>query len=341
MRKGLDGNLAMLLGGIGFLAVTSEVLAIDCFNLRLMDASGVIGPKQSYAFTASCNEKHKSKSTKLTWTGIESTTTDTGFNFTVTGKGSWERKTGEASERLRLSGAVAGERVTRGVCNEDPFLKDPPGGTAHCSGVQTQYESKGGPVYQVLIDRRFFLARTVALVEAQALSQQKPPSTATPPPPAPTGARTMRSPSGARAWEAEDLLQKNNVAVSGGQAGPQPMQVFGPEWSGDAQLFWGGGGVGAAIDLTVDVEKAGRYRVTADMTRAPDFAFLTAKVDGQPSTLKFDGFSPQVVREARVELGTFTLGAGPRKVRFTIVGRNSLSTDYRAGIDRIVLTPEP
>ena len=151
----------------------------------------------------------------------------------------------------------------------------------------------------------------------------------------------MRSPSGARAWEAEDLLQKNKVAVKGGQAVPQPMQGFGPGWSGDTQLFWGGGAVGAVIALSVDVEKGGRYRVTADMTRAPDFAFLTAKVDGHPSPLKFDGFSPQVVREDRVELGTFTLKAGSRKITFTIVGKDPKSTGYRVGIDRIVLTPEP
>jgi hypothetical protein len=339
--KRLDERLTVLLGGIGLLVGASDrALAVDCFNLRLMDASGVIGPKQRYTFTAGCNEQHKSSSTRLTWTGIQSTSVNTGFSFTVTGKGSWERKTGEAEEALVLSGDVAGKRFTRGVCNEDPFLKDPPGGAAHCTGVQTQYKSEKGPVYEVLVGGRFFLSRTVALVEAQALSQQKPAaSNPPPPPPAAVARKTLTSPSGARAWEAEDLFRSNKVTVNGGQLGAQPMQGFGAGWSGDTQLFWGGGGVGAVIDLTVDVQKAGRYRVTADLTRAPDFATLGAEVDGQASGLKFDGFSPQVVREERVELGAFTLGPGPRKISFLIVGKNSQSSSYRVGIDRLVLTP--
>jgi hypothetical protein len=84
---------------------------------------------------ASCDEQHHSGSTKLTWKGLQSTSVNTGFSFTVQGKTSSERKTGEARETLQLSGDVAGKRVATGICNGDPWLEDSPGGPALRHGL--------------------------------------------------------------------------------------------------------------------------------------------------------------------------------------------------------------
>ena len=61
--------------------------------------------------------------------------------------------------------------------------------------------------------------------------------------------------------EAEQLVKANKALVNGGKVAVQPMAGFGPGWSGNAQLFWSGGAVGAVLDLLVDVPAAATYAV--------------------------------------------------------------------------------
>ncbi len=49
------------------------------------------------------------------------------------------------------------------------------------------------------------------------------------------------------------------------------MSGFGQGWSGNSQLFWGGGQPGAVLDLTLDVATQGRYNIELELTRAPDY----------------------------------------------------------------------
>ena len=53
--------------------------------------------------------------------------------------------------------------------------------------------------------------------------------------------------------EGEDLVKAGKIQTNAGKVVVQPMGGFGPGWSGDAQLFWSGGAVGATLDLTIDV----------------------------------------------------------------------------------------
>jgi hypothetical protein len=317
--------------------------AMSCGELRLMDASGVIGPKQSYTATARCGEEYTvDNGTKLTWGGLESSSTNVSVWMNVIGKGSWDRKTGMATETLKITGDATGERVAHGTCNEDPFLKDPPGGTANCQNVTAQYKAEGGPVYQWFSQPRFFLARTVSLAEAEALSQQKStapqPPAPQPPPPKPSHPM-LSSPSGSRVWEGEALLEGGKTLLQGGHLSVQPMRGFGAGWSGDAQLLWTGGQVGAVLDLRVDVKTVGSYRVTLALTKGPDYGLIQAEVGGKASGVKFDGFSPRVTRDESVDLGVFPLEPGARNVSLMIIGRNSQSKGYLVGIDRILLKP--
>jgi len=322
-----------------------QASAMSCGELRLMTASGVIGPLQSYVASARCGEeKSVDNGTKLTWHGLESSSTNFSFWMDVVGKASWDRKTGLATEQLKITGDATGQRVAKGICNQDPFLKDPPGGAATCHQVSAQYKSSAGPIYEWFTQPSFFLARTISLGEAQALSQQKgssPPHPAPAPPPPHPMPHSLSSPSGSRVWEGEDLFKDKKVELAGGKLGVQSMQGFGPDWSGNAQLLWGEGSVGAVLDLSVDVKTAGYYRVRLALTRGPDFGVFQAEVDGKKSSQKFDGYSPRVTRVEALDLGTFSLSPGPRYVSLMIIGKNSRSTGYLVGIDRVTLTPAP
>jgi hypothetical protein len=324
-----------------FAAGSREVSALSCGELRLMDASGVIGPLQRYTVTARCGEEHFTKHAKMTWTGYESGATNQSISLGVLGKASWDRKTGMAKETLAISGDASGERVTTGTCNQDPFLKDPPGGPASCHAVSAQYQSRTGPIYEFFTSPVFFLARKITLAEAQALSGEKGAENAPPPPPAPVMPqhKTMKSLSGVQVWEGEDFLRTHRVLLVQGKLSSQVMTGFGPGWGGNAQLLWTEGQKGAMLDLEILVGKRGTYKVSLALTQGPDFGIIQAQVDTSWSNQVFDGYSPTVTRVDSKELGNFKLNAGPGKVRLKILGKDPRSTGFLVGIDRITITP--
>jgi hypothetical protein len=135
------------------------------------------------------------------------------------------------------------------------------------------------------------------------------------------------------------LLTDGKIGLGGGQAVVQPMAGFGPGWSGDAQVFWHGGAVGATLDLMVDVPRDGAWVVEIALTQAPDYGELAFEVDGHPVAQRFDGYAPQVAGPVTVVLGTFAMQQGSRPVSLKIVGRNRTATGWLVGVDRIVLQP--
>jgi hypothetical protein len=329
--------------GLLLMGSARPVAAMSCGELRLMAAHGVIGNLQRYTVTARCGQETSvDKGTKLTWSGLQSTTKNVSVWMDVIGEASWDRITGEATETLKITGDASGKRLAKGICNQDPFLKDAPGGAATCHGIQAQYVSTGGKLYEWFVQPRFFLSGLISFVEAQALSAKSAssPTTPTPAPPPPTPVHKMSSPSGTKVWEGEGLFSSNKVQLQGGKLGVQPMQAFGSSWSGGSQLLWVNGGIGAVLDLQIDVPEAAVYRVSLALTKGPDFGVIQAEVDGKASATKFDGYSPTVARVDPVELGIFTLRPGQRNVSLMIIGKNSQSTGFLVGVDRIELKPE-
>jgi hypothetical protein len=340
-----------------------------CDQVRLMNASGVIGAEHRYTFTAHCyrhaSETHGSTTTNVVW-----------HDYNVTGKGRWERKTGQASETLNFTGSATGTRFASGVCTQDPWLKNPPSGLGVCQSmaVQAKVASAVPTPLELIEPRVFLLARMVVLAEAQALSASHASGSAPPPPPEPTPLPIPRvnvgdQPAGGGSvvatqpvvvlptqpvvvpaartpvptvvklvFEGEDLVKRGKVQVNRGRIGAQLMSGFGPYWSGNAQLLWVDGTVGAVLDLIVDVAVAGRYSVALYPTKAPDYGNLKFEVDGRPSSFSLTGFQPKVMLPGSYPVGTFFLSPGPRRVRLMITGRSPKSTGYLVGIDRIVLT---
>lgn len=139
--------------------------------------------------------------------------------------------------------------------------------------------------------------------------------------------------------EAEDSISAGRVTATGGRAVVQPMQQFGSGWSGDSQLFWTGGSVGAALELAVDVPVAGEYAAEIYVTRAPDYGDVRASVNGQPIGYLLSLYSPRVMAPVPTQAGRFALKAGLNTIRFEIAGKYAASTGYFVGIDRVRLYP--
>lgn len=140
-------------------------------------------------------------------------------------------------------------------------------------------------------------------------------------------------------FEAEGLVRAGAVQVAGGDVLVQPMGNFGGGWSGGEQLFWGGGSVGAVLDLVIDVPAPAQYAVEIYMTRAPDYGRVKFEIDGKGSELVFDGMNTEVRATGPQQLGKFPLQAGQRRVSLMIIGRYKDSTGYAVGIDKIRLYP--
>ena len=121
--------------------------------------------------------------------------------------------------------------------------------------------------------------------------------------------------------------------VSGGNTQVQNAS-FG--WSGDAQLWWMDGKKGDKLVLEFPAEKAGRYTVLANVTKASDYAIVRLSVNGEQSK-ELDRFSRDVGHDV-VELGTFDLSEGANQLQVEIVGANPEAAPRRMfGLDYLKL----
>lgn len=122
------------------------------------------------------------------------------------------------------------------------------------------------------------------------------------------------------ALEAEDL--KNSS--TGGQVRQQNMGSFkAGQWSGNKHLWWTGGKVGDTLTIRFPVARAGKQKVLAAFTKAPDYATVTVKVDGRESDVgELDLYDPGVVNTPEMILGEWDLNAGEHTLEVTIQGRN-------------------
>ena len=139
-------------------------------------------------------------------------------------------------------------------------------------------------------------------------------------------------------YEGEDLVRAGKASTNAGTVSSQAMAGFGAGWSGNAQLFWGGGQPGAVLDLIIEVTTPAKYGVELHMTRAPDYAQLQIQVDGKAAATAFDGYAPNVVPSGAIHIGGFDLSAGSHKLSFLITGKHPNSSGFLVGIDRVRLT---
>jgi len=129
----------------------------------------------------------------------------------------------------------------------------------------------------------------------------------------------MRSIPGAQEGEAL------KTQATGGKAKTQNMGNFkGGQWSGGQHLWWTGAQVGDHLKITFNVAKAGKQKLHAIFTKAPDYGIVTLKVDGQDSPLgPVDLYDPAVVNTFEQLLGEFDLKPGEHTLEVTIHGKNA------------------
>ena len=108
-------------------------------------------------------------------------------------------------------------------------------------------------------------------------------------------------------------------------------------WSGDRQLWWRDAKPGDCLVLELPVETAGSYRVRANLTKANDYGIVRVKLNDQAVESTIDRYHPSVKHDL-VELGKFTLKAGPNRLEVEIEGANAKAVKrHMFGLDYLKL----
>ncbi len=135
------------------------------------------------------------------------------------------------------------------------------------------------------------------------------------------------------ALEGEDFAV---LACSGGRTEIQDLAQFG--WSDERQLWWIDGAPGDRLELGFDAPGAGRYAVSARLTRANDYGLLRLALNGAEAG-DWDRYH-QSVETTEVALGEFELKAAGNRLTVEILGRNEAALPrHMFGLDALLLTP--
>ncbi len=136
-------------------------------------------------------------------------------------------------------------------------------------------------------------------------------------------------------FEGESLTVLSKTA---GNPQEQDMMPFGEKWSNDAHLWWTGAKPGDKLELALPVEKAGKYDVRTQLTKAVDYGIVQLSLDGEKLGDPIDLYHREVVATGELTLGTRELSAGEHKLTVEITGANDQAVkNFMFGLDYLKL----
>jgi hypothetical protein len=144
-------------------------------------------------------------------------------------------------------------------------------------------------------------------------------------------------------FKVEGALEGEKLKVlgqTGGHAQEQDMTPFTGQWSNDAQLWWTDAKPGDKLDLALPVAKAGKYKLSCQLTKAPDYGIVQFYIDGQKLGEAIDLYHESVIATGPLALGTQDLTASGHKLAVEIVGANEKAIkQHMFGLDYVKLEP--
>ncbi len=131
------------------------------------------------------------------------------------------------------------------------------------------------------------------------------------------------------------------LACTGGGTQAQNLGGFEGQWSRSVHLWWTGAKPGDKLTLALPVQKAGRYALKAQFTKAVDYGIVQLWLDGKKLGEPMDFFNNGVIPTGEVDLGTLDLSAGEHQLTAEIVGANEQAVkSYMFGLDYVrLVTP--
>ena len=130
-------------------------------------------------------------------------------------------------------------------------------------------------------------------------------------------------------------------ASSGAVRTESMVRYLGGLWSNDEQLRWQSPPGGETLELSFRPERAGRYRVLANLTRGQPYGRFKLSVNDGSSTKAVDLGFPIVGNLDRVDLGIHDLSAEQNILRIRSVGASARGGGADFGLDCLLLEPAP
>jgi hypothetical protein len=128
------------------------------------------------------------------------------------------------------------------------------------------------------------------------------------------------------------------LSRSAGELAHQDMVGFGENWSNDTHLWWTGAAPGARLELGIPVAEDGVYRLTAQMTKAPDYGIVQVTLDGKSLGAPIDLYATGVVATGTLDWGEHPLTAGQHSLGLEITGANPQAVKaHMVGLDYVRL----
>jgi hypothetical protein len=122
-------------------------------------------------------------------------------------------------------------------------------------------------------------------------------------------------------------------------SGTATMQSGNFGWSRDSQLWWRNAETGGELITRFILNKTGKFKVSAQLTKAIDYGIIQIYLNGIPVGPKFDGYFENGVKPAQVDLGTLVLSEGENILSIKILGANkNAKPGNMAGIDWLQFT---
>jgi hypothetical protein len=129
---------------------------------------------------------------------------------------------------------------------------------------------------------------------------------------------------------------------TGGNPQEQDLTGFASEqWSGDSHLWWIDAKPSDRLDLAFPVAKTGKYKVTAQFTKAKDYGIVQLSINDTRAGGPMDLYNADVVPSGAQDLGIFDFRAGDQKLTVEILGANEKAVkSYMFGLDYLKLEPQ-
>ena len=135
-------------------------------------------------------------------------------------------------------------------------------------------------------------------------------------------------------------IEKAPTAGAIQQQGMRGWSVQGRKWDNDDQLWWTGAKPGDKLELILETEKEGMYKLIGELTKARDYAIIQFRVNGAKVGGAIDLYNTEVIPTGAMVIGSIDLKAGKHVVEIEIVGKNDAAApSFMVGVDRLKLVP--
>ena len=130
------------------------------------------------------------------------------------------------------------------------------------------------------------------------------------------------------------FIEGEHLEVISASSGTADTQSGNFGWSEGSQLWWRHAEDRAELHVKFILQETGKFKLTAQLTKAIDYGIIQVFVNGNPAGIQFNGYYPDGVIPVETALGTHVLSEGENILTLKILGADAKAKPGNmAGID--------